>query len=211
MPTVSRSDCTQVDLVETIKIVYDPEAGSPFTGKLVEVDLTFNACQGIRNRKNDLHAYMAKLFYQGDLTPTQFGEAGQIITNTNCDQATRMGLNSNGMSIGYDADAANWTKVAGRDDFYEGESYGYKAFMDSFFVHSQTAPSEASIQAGTFPVGETPIMMRICYKCVSTHRYIYYRRLTPMKDVSLYCSTLAKDNSPLFSNGLNFARTRPIF
>lgn len=122
-----------------------------------------------------------------------------------------MGLNNNGMSIGYDADAANWTKVAGRDDFFEGEPFGYKAFMDSFFVHSQTAPSEASIQAGTFPVGETPIMMRICYTCVATHRYIFYRRLTPMKDVSVYYNMTAKDNSPSISNRLTSARTRPIF
>merc|ERR1712194_805685 len=49
MPTVSRSDCTQVDLTETIRITYEPEAATPLqgiplvgediilTGKLAEV------------------------------------------------------------------------------------------------------------------------------------------------------------------------------
>ena len=34
MPTVSRCDCTQVDLTETVKITYDPDADTPFQTSL---------------------------------------------------------------------------------------------------------------------------------------------------------------------------------
>merc|ERR1719253_624861 len=47
MPSVSRSDCTQVDLTETVKVTYDPDdAETPFTSKITHVDVDFNGCQG---------------------------------------------------------------------------------------------------------------------------------------------------------------------
>ena len=88
MPTVSRCDCTQVDLTETVKITYDPDADAPFQTELTHVHVDFNACQGINNRNNDLWAYIAKLYYQGDVTNRQFGQAGRIITDNGCDEAT---------------------------------------------------------------------------------------------------------------------------
>lgn len=144
MPTVSRSDCTQVDLTETIKIVYD--AGTKtFESKLVYVHVDFNACQGINHRNNDLWAYMARLYYEGAITPKQFGEAGRIITDNGCKEATRFHLNSIGMTRGYDHDLSTWTKVAGRDDMFDGHRYGIKAFKTVFFENSLTKPSDLNV------------------------------------------------------------------
>lgn len=53
MPTVSRCDCTQIDLTETIKITYDSFSNA-FEGKIIDIDIDFNACKGINNRNNDL-------------------------------------------------------------------------------------------------------------------------------------------------------------
>jgi hypothetical protein len=53
MPTVSRSDCTEIDLTETFKFTYDATAGA-FDAKMTNIDINFNACKGINNRNNDL-------------------------------------------------------------------------------------------------------------------------------------------------------------
>jgi hypothetical protein len=51
MPIVSRSDCTQVDLEEEFKLVFD---GTDFAATLIKSEIDFNACRGINNRNNDL-------------------------------------------------------------------------------------------------------------------------------------------------------------
>jgi len=177
MPTVTRSDCTQVDLKETIKISFD---GSTFMSKITAVHVDFNACQGINNRNNDLWAYLGRLYYQGDITPKQFGEAGRIITNTNCDEATRFHLDGKGMTRGYDHETSTWSKVAGRDDLYSDPPYPRDAFKKAFFQGSLTAPPDLNVTE--FNIGEQPIMMRICATCTDTHKKIFYRRKTPITD-----------------------------
>ena len=130
MPTVSRCDCTQVDLTETVKITYDPDADAdaPFQTELTHVHVDFNACQGIKNRNNDLWAYIAKLYYQGDVTNRQFGQAGRIITDNGCDEATSYKLLAKGLTTGYDHDVSKWTYVAGRDRMFLHDHYGKQAF-----------------------------------------------------------------------------------
>ncbi|KAL9182469.1 hypothetical protein ACHAXT_013121 [Thalassiosira profunda] len=182
MPTVSRSDCTQVDLTETIKISYSADTNT-FVGKMTHIHVDFNACQGINNRNNDLWAYMARLYYQEDVTPQQFGELGRIITNTGCKQATRYELNKHGMTRGYDHDVSMWTKVAGRDDMYDGHPFGKAAFDAAFWEGSLTKPLD--MEVAEFPVGQTPILHRICPGCTDTHKNIYYRRKTPITNCNL--------------------------
>ena len=59
---VTHSDCTQVDLTETIEVTYKAEADTnTFTSKLVYVHVDYNACQGINSRNNDLYA--GRLYY----------------------------------------------------------------------------------------------------------------------------------------------------
>ena len=167
MPSVSRSDCTQVDLTETVKVTYDPDdAETPFTSKITHVDVDFNACQGINNRNNDLWAYMARLYYQGDVTPQQFGEAGRIITDNGCHEATKFQLNSIGMSVGYHHDAATWTKVAGRDALRDRDHHGRRAF--------------AATLAADPDAGHHGLVYRVCATCRGTHQKIHYRRRTPV-------------------------------
>ena len=147
MPTVSRSDCTQVDLTETIKITYDSLATvSPFKGKITSVDVDFNACRGINNRNNDLWAYMAKLYYQGDISAEQFGEAGRIITNDGCEEAVKYQLNKQNLKTGLVHNAEVWTKAAGRDGLNDGLPFGKNTFYISMFEHSSTAPSDPSAE-----------------------------------------------------------------
>jgi hypothetical protein len=165
MPTVTRSDCTQVDLTENFIIDY---SSGEFTTKLTGVHVDFNACRGINNQNNDLWSYMARLYYQGDITPRQFGEAGRIITNDNygCAEASMKRLNDrNNFQRGYMHDESMWTKVAGRDSLKQTENYGPRAFLKSL------RPSATNEHYG--------IILRICATCTKTHQKIYYRRLTP--------------------------------
>jgi len=163
MPTVSRSDCTQVDLAETFTINYDPKAKT-FDYKLTYVKITFNACKGINNRNNDLWAYIARLHKEDEITKEQFSQAGRIITDKGCPESIQQHLNDNlGLSRGYDHDVTTWTKVAGRDDLSDGHPFGLAAFNTAFFENSLT--------------GDKPIMMRICATCTGTHQKIFYRRL----------------------------------
>jgi hypothetical protein len=168
MPTVSRCDCTQIDLTETIKITYDSFSNA-FEGKIIDIDIDFNACKGINNRNNDLWAYMARLYYEGEVTNEQFGELGRIITDNGCDEATKYQLNQAGLTRGYVHDEDNWSFVAGRDDmsrYHDG--YGNKAFARAMDTASSSAPNG--------------ILYRICPNCVETHQQIYYRRLTEIPE-----------------------------
>jgi len=167
MPTVSRSDCTQIDITETIKITFDPEAVTPFQSELTHIDVDFNACQGIDNRNNDLWAYIARLYYDGHVTSKQYGEAGRIITDNGCDEAIKFHLNSLGMSTGYDIDVSTWTKVAGRDAMFPGHPHGTTAF--NTVLENSVTP-------------DYPIIFRICPGCIKTHQKVYYRRLTVAPD-----------------------------
>lgn len=175
MPTVSRSDCTQVDVTESIKIVFD-HVTNKFTGKITSIDIEYNACQGIDNRNNDLWAYIARLYLQGDISAEQFGKAGRIVTDQDCETAIDYRLDQQGLTRGYDHDKTVWTKVAGRDALYSDHPFGKEAFYSSLFVHSLTAPSDPT--SASFD--QTPILKRVCATCVDTHTHIYYRRLTPI-------------------------------
>jgi len=166
MPTVSRSDCTQVDLTETVKVTYDPEADPKFSSQLTYVEVDFNACRGINNRNNDLWAYLARLYYQGDVTPEQFGEAGRIITDNGCSEATKYQLNALDLTTGYDHDVSTWTHVAGRDSLRRRGHHGLRAFAATL-----TADADA---------GHYGILYRACATCIRTHQKIFYRRRTPV-------------------------------
>ena len=164
MPVATRSDCTQVDLTEVWKMDYN---GQAFTGKLTRIDIDFNACRGRNGRNNDLWAYAARLYDEGRMTAKQFGMVGRKLTNDHdCYESTEYHKQLKGYTTGYTHDPSKYTKVAGRDSMYEIEPLGREAFNTAFFEHSLTPA--------------TPIIMRICPDCISTHRKIWYKRLTPI-------------------------------
>jgi len=191
MPTVTRSDCTEIDATERFKITYDSTTNE-IEGSIALVDINFNACQGINHRNNDLWAYMGRLFYEGKIKNTQWGEAGRIITNSDCKAAVRAQYDEMGLEYGYDYDMSTFTFVAGRGELKLTEKFGHQAFATSMFDHSLTAPSDIN----AVPFDKNPILMRACAECSDTHKRVFYRRLTKMpedKDL-LYCITETRGN-----------------
>ena len=170
MPTVTRSDCTQIDLTEVWRMDFD---GTAFTGHIEKVDIDFNACKGRRNDNNDLWAYAARLYDEGTMTRHQFGAVGRVLTehqnhDHSCYHATEFEKAKKGYVTGYNHDETKYTKVAGRDNMKEGEPFGREAFNTAFFEQSSTP--------------ETPILYRICPDCTKSHQKIWYKRLTPIED-----------------------------
>jgi hypothetical protein len=199
MPTVSRSDCTQVDLTETVEIKFD--GASTFDAKLTQVHVDFNACQGVNNRNNDLWAYMARLYYQGDITREQFGEAGRIITDNGCQEATKFQLNNKGLTPGYDYDLDTWTNVAGREAMYKWEPFSHQAFANSLVPGNEANDPEV---VGT----HYGIIYRACQSCVRTHMKIFYRRRTPVpEDFNLIHNIINQGNDGSGQNvwGVDFS------
>ena len=183
MPIATRSDCTQVDVTEDWEMVYD---GTSFTGKMVKVEVDFNACRGRNNRNNDLWAYAARLYDEGRMTAAQFGKVGRVLTNDHdCYHAVEYAKQQKGLTTGYTHQDGMYTKVAGRDNMHSGEPHGREAFNKAFFEQTLTKPSVVDIAEGsTYAENETPIIMRICPDCRKTHRKIWYRRLTPVRDAN---------------------------
>ncbi|KAL7553859.1 hypothetical protein ACHAWF_017192 [Thalassiosira exigua] len=170
MPTVSRSDCTQVDLTEKYEIIYDADA--QIATRFTEVHVDFNACRGINNRNNDLYAYMARLYYEDKVTADQWGQLGRIITDAGCDSATKYELDKRGLTPGYDHDTSVWTNVAGRDGMKLHDGYGHRGFNLS--LRPGSTPSRDNLHFG--------IIFRACSDCISSHKKIYYRRRTSVSD-----------------------------
>lgn len=103
LPVVTRSDCTQVDVTETFTFDYDPLAG--FSVTVSDVDIEFNACQGLNNKNNDLSAYVARLETEGKVTLAQKNELKKyLVENGNCDNAIERNLASKGISRGFSPD-----------------------------------------------------------------------------------------------------------
>jgi len=181
MPMATRSDCTQVDVEEDWEVSYD--GSGEMVGKITKVDIDFNSCRGRNGANNNLWAMVARLYDEGRVTARQFGAVGQVLTNDNdCYHAVELAKAEKGFVTGYSHDETKWTYVAGRDEMKKGEPFGKKAFFKVLFEQSLTAPSQESIEAGAFPAGETPVIMRICPQCADTHKRVFYRRLTPLAD-----------------------------
>lgn len=191
MPTVTRSDCTEIDTNERVKITFDSST-KMVEGKLSLIEVNFNACQGIGNRRNDLWAHMGKLFYEGEIENDQWGKAGRVITNSDCKMAIRAQYGVMGLEYGYDNDFSTFTFVAGKGELKTNEKFGHKAFSAALFEYSLTAPSNSSV----VPFDETPIIMRACAECTDTHKFVFYRRLTSMpQDIDLlYCLAETRGN-----------------
>jgi len=64
MPVASRADCTEMDISENFRYVYDP-----VSKRFIVIDsgvaIEFNACQGANDNNNDLEAYYERLVDEG--------------------------------------------------------------------------------------------------------------------------------------------------
>mmetsp|Transcript_26757 Transcript_26757/g.40637 ORF Transcript_26757/g.40637 Transcript_26757/m.40637 type:complete len:337 (-) Transcript_26757:54-1064(-) len=80
MPPVSRSDCTQLDVALTFRLMVDSKSGFLTAASENDLDIEFNACQGydysnpLRQENNDLASYAVRLVAEGKMsTATQYG------------------------------------------------------------------------------------------------------------------------------------------
>lgn len=64
MPVASRADCTEMDISESFRYVYD-SLTQRFNVIDKGVDIEFNACQGANDNNNDLEAYYERLVAEG--------------------------------------------------------------------------------------------------------------------------------------------------
>jgi hypothetical protein len=180
MPTVTRSDCTEIDTNERVKITFDSST-KMVEGKLSLIEVNFNACQGIGNRRNDLWAHMGKLFYEGEIENDQWGKAGRVITNSDCDYAVEEALSKQGLARGHDHDVSKWTKVTGRDNFRLGDVNSVNNLQVASFGAEalRLALTTAVANLTDAPYG---IIKRLCSTCDPNFKHIYYRRLTPIPE-----------------------------
>lgn len=71
MPVVSRADCTEMNIEETFKYVYD-DTSQRFKVSFVDVTIEFHSCQGANNNNNDLEAYFERLVDDGHAEASDF-------------------------------------------------------------------------------------------------------------------------------------------
>eukprot|EP00591_Stephanopyxis_turris_P005371 CAMPEP_0195526062 /NCGR_PEP_ID=MMETSP0794_2-20130614/26899_1 /TAXON_ID=515487 /ORGANISM="Stephanopyxis turris, Strain CCMP 815" /LENGTH=711 /DNA_ID=CAMNT_0040656673 /DNA_START=200 /DNA_END=2335 /DNA_ORIENTATION=+ len=162
MPTVSRSDCTQVDVEEKFKFTYHPF--EHFSAEITFIEIDFNACQGLYDRNNDLYAYMGQLHKDGKVTSDQYASLSKVLVgNQNCLHATRYHFEERGLMYGYDA-GEEYVQVAGKYLFHQ-PAYSLSAFND-------VMESAASLRQ------DFGIILRVCSYCDTPHKFIYYKRLT---------------------------------
>jgi regulation of enolase protein 1 (concanavalin A-like superfamily) len=158
MPTVTRSDCTQIDVKEKYKIVHIPDMNR-FSAEITDIEIDFNSCRGRYNRNNDLHAYVARLTAEGKLRNDQrAGLDKYIVGNGRCREATSYEMSEKGYMPGFYHDDNAWFKVAGSNTLY-ARTIGREAFR-ALLAESP----------------EPKIIWRVCATCVPSHQHIYYRR-----------------------------------
>mmetsp|Transcript_19857 Transcript_19857/g.30242 ORF Transcript_19857/g.30242 Transcript_19857/m.30242 type:complete len:385 (+) Transcript_19857:126-1280(+) len=87
MPTVSRSDCTEMDVTETFVLTFD--SGELVNGRRISLDIEFNACNG-GAANNDLESEIAT-YYDGvfpdELRKYITGPTNNDQTKSNCQAA----------------------------------------------------------------------------------------------------------------------------
>ena len=97
MPTVSRSDCTEMDVRENFTLTYIPGAKT-FHGKITEARVEFNACQGANDNNNDLRAYYERLVNEDAVRDQQEAFGEYIVGEDNCAPAVASFLEGFGIA-----------------------------------------------------------------------------------------------------------------
>jgi len=170
MPVVTRSDCTEIDVEESFKFTYTSGA---FAAELTDIDIDFNACQGINQNGhpqiNDLWSYMNQLFLEGKVGPEKLADLNEVLVGTHhraCDRATdKMMYTKKALSTGYEHDESMWTIVAGREGLdYTGNNYWH--------TYGPVAVEDL------LRASKNRILRRVCADCVPQLQDIFYKRIT---------------------------------
>jgi len=173
MPIVTRSDCTQIDAKETFKFSFN----GVFSAELKNIDIDFNACQGInrhgRAQNNDLWAYMNRLFLDDKVSAQKLADLSNVLVGDfsgSCDKVVNKMMHQDyDLSTGYVHNESEWTIVAGSDGMdYTGNNdwhtYGPVAVAD------------------LLKASENQILRRVCATCVPQVQDIFYKRLTDIPE-----------------------------
>ena len=171
MPVVRRSDCTQVDVIESYRITYDQTSGE-VDAEVTRTEIDFNACQGVE-RNNDLLDYMKRLAQEGALSEDKVSvvnEQNIIESSNNCYFRVIDALLERGFMYSFEIDTEGWTYVAGTGTLADGPQ-----LHDSILFKDMVEQSP------------NQIVRRVCPSCKATHKDIYYKRLTPIpNDLNLW-------------------------
>jgi hypothetical protein len=99
MPVVSRADCTEVDVDQSVTVTYDKDT-TLLTATATINDFEFNACQGADNTNNDLAAYYQQLVNDDKATANEKEQFDKyIVGEGNCDDAIASFLNTKGLKV----------------------------------------------------------------------------------------------------------------
>jgi len=99
MPVVSRADCTEVEVTQSVTVTYDKDT-TLLTATATISNFDFNACQGADNTNNDLAAYYQQLVNDGKATASEKAEFDKyIVGEDNCDDAIATFLNTKGLKV----------------------------------------------------------------------------------------------------------------
>ena len=100
MPVVSRSDCTELELLKQWT-GYIFQRGVGLTARMTHNEVEFNSCQGANNNNNDLEAYYQRLVNEGRATRNEMNVLKQtIVGEGQCERATTRFLSSQGLVRG---------------------------------------------------------------------------------------------------------------
>jgi hypothetical protein len=165
MPTVTRSDCTQIDVDESYRIEYNDRT-KKFNAELTNIEIEFNSCQGRYNQNNDLFAYYLQLAQDRKVSFDQSAEIYKyLVEDDNCDEAVNYYMAEKGFKHGYNHDESIWFKVAGSNQLHKNE-IGREGFREMLKEN-----------------GELQIVWRVCTSCTKpSHQHIFYRRFTLIPD-----------------------------
>lgn len=93
LPVTTRSDCTQVDVIETFLMMFDMDDG--FSAEIANVDVEFNACQ-TREKDNNLEAYYKFINEESESEGTKIEQ--YLVGGGNCGAAINAKLEEFGIS-----------------------------------------------------------------------------------------------------------------
>lgn len=98
MPVVTRSDCTQIDILsEDVTFTYSDETG--FHASIENLQIEFNSCQGANGNNNDLGAYYERLVNEGKITERKRDEFKEtVVGETYCREAIDKILDEKGLT-----------------------------------------------------------------------------------------------------------------
>jgi len=157
MPTVSRSDCTQIEVQETYKLTYDATV-KQFTGEISQIEIDFESCKGFDNTNNNLAAYVTRMTRENHINSDQRHDLMKYIVGDNrCDMVRKHYINDKyELKLGYNP-GPQWTLLVGRDTFE------FNAITTSLFkLLYEEAPFK--------------IIYRVCPNCDDPYKHVYYRR-----------------------------------